>query len=85
VLDAERIRRCRDFTARPLAIVDFNMFGSTQGLEDLDGVRVWSADELETAAEAFAEQMCDSEQFARAADAAESWIRDHVPAPDAWL
>ncbi|MHC4274246.1 MAG: ferrochelatase [Planctomycetota bacterium] len=81
VLDADRIRECRDFTARPLAIVDFNMFGSTAGLGDMDGVRVWNAEELEAAATAFAETMCGSVEFARAAEAAEAWIRDRLPAP----
>jgi hypothetical protein len=81
VLDAGRIRACRDFTARPLAIVDFNMFGSTLGLEDLDGVRVWTADELEDAAAAFAADMCDCREFARAAEAAEAWILERIPVP----
>jgi len=83
VLDADRIRECRDFTARPLAIVDFNMFGSTTGLKDVDGVRVWTAEELESAAATFAETMCGSAEFARAAEAAEAWIRDRLPAPRA--
>lgn len=83
VLDAEQIRNCRDFTVRPLTIIDFNIFGSTTGMDDLDGVRLWNAEDLETAVAAFAEDMCGSEQFARAAEAAESWIRDHVPASGA--
>jgi len=81
VLDARRIRACRDFTARPLTIVDFNMFGSTLGLQDLDGVRVWTADQLEDAAATFAADMCDRREFGQAAEAAESWIRDRIPAP----
>ncbi|MHC4767209.1 MAG: ferrochelatase [Planctomycetota bacterium] len=81
VLDARRIRACRDFTARPLAIVDFNLFGSTLGLEELDGVRVWTADELDDSAATFASDMCGSAEFAQAAQAAESWIRDRIPAP----
>jgi len=79
VLDSEQIRDCRDFTNRPLAVVDFNMFGSTVGLEALDGVRVWDADDLEDAVAAFADDMCRSEEFTHAAEAAESWIRDRVP------
>ena len=80
VLAAEQIRGCRDFTARPLAIIDFNMFGSTSGMGDLDGVSLWNAEDLENAVAAFAEKMCGSEQFAQAAEDAESWILDHVPA-----
>jgi hypothetical protein len=81
VLDARQIRTCRDFTTRPLAIVDFNMFGSTLGLEDLDGVRVWSADELDRAAAAFAARMCGRGEFGRAAEAAEAWLLERIPAP----
>lgn len=79
ILDAEQIRACRDFTARPLAIVDFNMFGSTVGIKNLAGVRLWNADDLETAVATFAEEMCASERFARAAEAAEEWISARVP------
>ncbi|MHC4218148.1 MAG: ferrochelatase [Planctomycetota bacterium] len=80
VLDAERIRACRDFAARPLAIVDFNMFGSAPELGGVEGVRVWFAAELEQAAAAFADGMCGTPAFTRAAEAAEAWIRDHLPA-----
>ena len=57
------------------------MFGSTLGLQDLDGVRVWTADQLEDAAATFAADMCGCGEFGRAAEAAESWIRDRIPAP----
>ena len=80
VLDAEQIRECRDFTLRPLVIIDFNLFGSTLGMKNLDGVRLWNASDLENAVAAFAEDMCKSDRFAHAARAAESWIRCHVPA-----
>lgn len=79
VLDWERIRACRDFIARPLTIVDFNMFGSTTGMENAEGVRLWKADDLERAVAAFANDMCGSEGFVRATEEAESWIRDHLP------
>jgi ferrochelatase len=79
VLDWEQIRHCRDYSARPLTIVDFNMFGSTAGIEDLDGVRLWKADDLERAVAAFADDMCGSEQFVRATTEAELWILDHLP------
>ena len=80
ILDAEQIRTCRDFAARPVVIVDFNMFGSTVGMEDLAGVRLWNAADLEAAVTAFADEMCASPRFSQAAEAAESWIRDRVPA-----
>jgi glutamyl-tRNA reductase len=81
VLDAARIRTCRDFTARPLAIVDFNLFGSTLGLADVAGVRVWSADQLEQAAADFAAELCGRREFEQAVRAAEAWIRQRIPAP----
>jgi protoheme ferro-lyase/glutamyl-tRNA reductase len=83
VLDSEQVRGCRDFAARPLAIVDFNMFGSTLGLEDVHGVRVWTAEHLDEAAAAYAADMCGRGEFARAAEAAESWIGGHLPASKA--
>jgi protoheme ferro-lyase/glutamyl-tRNA reductase len=80
ILDVERVRACRDFATRPLAIVDFNMFGSIGGLQDVDGIHVWGAADLEAAAAAYAEGLCESDAFASAAEAAEAWIRDHLPA-----
>ncbi|UCG33312.1 MAG: ferrochelatase [Phycisphaerales bacterium] len=79
VLTAEQVRGLRDFTARPLAIFDFNLFGSTTGMENVDGVRLYTAEELEAAAAEYARDMCAGEGFARAAEAAGLWIRDHVP------
>jgi ferrochelatase len=81
VLDAEKTRALRDFSCRPLAIFDFNLFGSTLGLQAVDGVRLWHSADLEAAAAVYAEEMCGTEQFARAARAAESWICDHLPKP----
>ncbi len=78
VLDGQQIRDCRDYTERPLTIVDFNMFGSTAGMENLDGIRLWKAGELEMAVAAFAEEMCGAEQFVEATTQAESWILDHL-------
>ncbi len=85
VLEAAQIRDCRDFGVRPLVIVDFNMFGSTVGLESLEGVRVYDAEALEAAAAAFAEEMCDSAQFGAALHAAEQWIQDRLPSPGAMM
>ncbi len=79
VLAWEQIRECRDFNVRPLMIVDFNMFGSTAGMEDLDGVRLYKAGDLERAVDTFAEEMCGNERFVRATTQAESWILGHLP------
>ena len=82
VLDADRIRRCRDWTAQPLTVCDFNMFGSTTGLESIEGVTLYDAGRLEAEAKAFADDMCASEEFAHAVHEAESWIVDHALTSD---
>jgi len=79
ILEAENICECRDFSKRPLTIIDYNMFGSTCGLENIDGIRVITAEELDAAADAFADELCSDEQFGRAVNAVESWINEHVP------
>jgi len=83
LLDANQISGRRDFEARPLTMIDFNTFGSTAGMEELDGVRLWTAEDLETAVAAFSNDMCGSESFAGAVEAAETWIRDHIPSSSA--
>jgi ferrochelatase len=79
ILDAEAIRGIRDFSQRPLTIVDFNTFGSIRGAPDLDGVTVWNAQQLENEVTAFAEAMCAQPQFTSAVEEAEEWILRHTP------
>lgn len=79
VLDGDRLGQCRDFTSWPLVVIDFNLFGSTVGLEDIPGVRLVNAQMLEEAADAFADEMCTGDEFAHAAEAADSWINQHLP------
>lgn len=78
VVDAARIRQCRDLADRPLTIVDFNMHGSTRGLDDVDGVHVITAQQLETAVTAFADEMCGTERFANAVSDVEHRIKGIV-------
>jgi glutamyl-tRNA reductase len=78
VLSAERLCGCRDLSARPLTIIDFNMFDSTSGMDKLDGVTLYDAPRLEAEVAAFADEMCASSDFARAAEAAETWIVQHA-------
>jgi glutamyl-tRNA reductase len=78
VLHAEQLRGCRDFPTRPLTIIDFNSFGSTSGLETLEGVSLVPAELLEAEAEAFADRMCATPHFAKAVEAAEQFIQEHV-------
>lgn len=78
VLHVEQLRGCRDFQTRPLTIIDFNTFGSTSGLETLEGVRLFPADFLEAEADAFADRMCATPHFAKAIEAAEQFIQEHI-------
>jgi glutamyl-tRNA reductase len=79
VLTAEMLSGLRDFEERPLCIVDFNTAGSTAGLADMPGVRVWDAATLEQAVQSHAEQMCDRAEFPQILQEAEMWIRERAP------
>jgi ferrochelatase len=79
LLTADVLRGLRDYDERPLFILDFNTSGSTEGLEELRGVRVWRADQLDAEVETFAESMCTREEFPRIVQEAETWIRDRAP------
>lgn len=78
VLDAAQIRRGRDWIARPLTVLDFNMFGSTTGLQTVEGVTLYDARRLEVEVTAFADEMCESGEFTLAVQAAETWIIEHA-------
>ena len=79
VLTAEQLRGLRDFTARPLHILDFNTAGSTDGLEEIPGVRLWTAELLEAEVEAFADDMCAEDQFMKRVNEAEAWMKERTP------
>jgi ferrochelatase len=74
VLGAAQIRDRRDFKERPLTIIDFNTFGSTTGMETLEGVTVWHARQLDDEVVAYGETMCGDERFPAAVDEAEARI-----------
>ena len=85
VWDAEWIRDGRNYAQRPLTIIDFNTFGSTTGMETLEGVSVWSAKQLDAEVVAYGEAMCASQGFADAVLEAEEWIRQRQCAEDMLL
>lgn len=78
VLDVEQLRGCRDFQAHPLRVIDFNTFGSTSGLETLEGVTLYPAELLEAEVAAFADRMCATPHFAEAFEVAERFILEYV-------
>lgn len=74
VLRREHLEGLRDFAKRPLTIVDFNSFGSTDGLEGLEGVRLIAADKLGQAAAAYGEKQIARPGFADAFDEARRFV-----------
>ncbi|MFQ5590500.1 MAG: ferrochelatase [Phycisphaerae bacterium] len=79
VLHADDIRDARDFTSRPLTVIDFNTFGSTKGLETIPGVTLIDAKKVDDAVNAFADAMCATEAFVLAVREAEDLIRERRP------
>jgi glutamyl-tRNA reductase len=80
VLTPERVCGLRDLAARPLYVVDFNTAGSTRGLEEVPGVKVWTAAALDREVERFAERMCSEAEFPQIVQEAEQWIESQAPA-----
>ena len=81
VLDAEALHGLRDFKQRPLTIIDFNMSGSTELHEKLEGIQLWNAAQLDAEVDIYAQTMCANEDFPRAVREAETWIEQHAPEP----
>lgn len=79
VLTGEQLRELRDFTARPLVILDFNTAGSTRGVEQLSGVTLWNAARLDSEVETFAAELVGREQFPELVAEAEAWVTARAP------
>ena len=79
VLSAEMLAGKRDFSKRPLVVVDFNDSGSVSDLGSIKGITVWTANELERAVESYADTMCAESQFSHAEEQAERWIEARLP------
>jgi glutamyl-tRNA reductase len=79
VISAEMLSGVRNFPGRPLVVVDFNDSGSVDGLDTIDGISVWTADDLERAVESYADVMCSDAQFAKALEQAECLIEARIP------
>jgi glutamyl-tRNA reductase len=74
VIEASALLDSRDLAARPLTVVDFNSFGSIDEDSDLDGVRLWTAGQLDQAVAAHVAITTTRTGFARAAEQAETRI-----------
>ena len=78
VLDLTVLQKRRDLSQRSLTVIDFNTFGSVKNADEVRGVCIWRAGQLDGEVSAFADRLCGGEGFARALDAAESWINERV-------
>ena len=63
---------------RPLTIFDFNVYGSSEGLESLPNVNLFDAATLEGEAAAYADDLCNTSDFNEAVEQAEAWIIEHA-------
>jgi glutamyl-tRNA reductase len=75
VLRRGHVEGLRDFTARPLVVVDFNARGSTEGLDGLAGVRVVTAAELASCVDRHADRVLAQPAFEPALVLAEARLR----------
>ncbi len=82
VLTGEMLAGSRDFSARPLVIVDFNDSGSVSELERVRGITVWNAADLDLAVESYAEVMCSDSRFPHALEQVENWIETRLPSAE---
>jgi len=71
VLRRGHIEGLRDFDARPLVVIDFNVNGSTEGLGDIPGVRVVGADQLDRHVEGYSTELSRDDGFVAALAIAE--------------
>ncbi len=78
ILTGERLRHVRPWGDRPLAVIDFNIHGSTQGLESLDGVTVFDAPKLAQHVSSFAAARGLSDGFRKTVDAVEGALVELV-------
>ncbi len=74
VLHRNDLEGLRDFTKQPLNIVDFNSYGSTTGLDGLEGVRLINARQLGKAACEYGESQIAKPGFADAYEEATQYI-----------
>ncbi|UCC84696.1 MAG: ferrochelatase [Gemmatimonadota bacterium] len=79
VFDAKTLGSLRDFTNKPLRVIDFNTFGSIAGNELPDGLTLWAAQDLDRAVAAFADTMRSQPDFSRAVHEVEVWIENRLP------
>ena len=78
VLDLRAIAGLRNFDQRPLRVLDFNAFGSVAGDQPPHGIRLWTAEDLESAVAQFVDVMSSQPRFELALEEAEHWIEKRL-------
>ena len=78
ILKAQQLADLRDYTARPLTIIDFNTFGSTQDVTTINGIRVIDAVQLEAQVDRFAQSLLMQSEIHQAALDADRAILAHI-------
>ena len=79
-LQARQLADLRRDASRPLTIVDFNTFGSTDPIDAVEGVHLVDAQQLEAHVDRFADEVTANHEFHSAARAARDAIAAHVDA-----
>ncbi len=74
LLDPKRIKTCRGEDAKPLIVIDFNMYGSTSDLDELDAIQVFPLGEIDRAVNASAGDICADNDFQQALTSVEAQI-----------
>ena len=74
VLDTTVLADLRDFSERPLLIMDFNSFGSLTDTDVPEGVSLWTSAEIDTVVTTRAAGLAASDGFLAAVEEAGSWI-----------
>jgi glutamyl-tRNA reductase len=78
VLNGLRLGAGRDLAARPITIIDFNTFGSTEDLQGVEGVRLIDASAVDERVEGFNREIVDDVEFLAAAGEADRWIAERT-------
>ena len=78
ILRSAQLADLRDYSARPLTIIDFNTFSSTESITAIDGIRIIDARQLEARVDRFAEAIMDRAELRSVVDAAQHAILAHV-------
>ena len=78
ILKVQQLANLRDYTARPLTIIDFNTFGSTQDVTTINGIRVIDAVQLEGQVDRFAQSLLKQTDIHQAALEADRVILAHL-------